>query len=533
MNKRLLLTLIYLLLSVTVVSAQATCPTNVILAFARAGSACLNTGRNQVCHGNGAVSFTNFEGDTLSTQAGNVLSARQIQNISTVASDEYTIALLRLQGALTTNDQRYVTLLTFGDTTLENLIEPQNELLITATGSLNVRQSPADNAPILAQISVRESLTANGRTQGNTWLRVIIPGQNETPDIIGWVIASSTTTTGNLNTLSLVDGNTRYQNAFQSFNLLSGVNDAPCDGAPQSGILLQTPNITTPVTFSINGQPITVAGTAYLQAHPNLIIHVLDGEVITADSYYPAGASIGATYDRESLTALPINNLPVRFSIPAALSDAQLAEARAAYQARITPPTAVVGQPTQDTRCRRVTRHTVDLRAGAGTNFEIINELPANRALTPVLAAYDNDGNLWWQLTNSNWLPLSAVSESGICPEVPQTSYAPPPTHNRLSLETCASTNGAIRAGQTVTLEFVPPAFDSLAEAQQATQIDPGRISVENRSLRITVSRPERIAVDRYVRVWSATWRAESGTFRLRGQRLTYDMICDITVPVN
>jgi hypothetical protein len=531
-NRRFWLIFAFFLITPITVLSQAICPASVILALARAGSACLNTGRDQLCHGNGSVTAAGFGGDVLASQEGTILAAESVQTLTLAGSEEYSVALLRVQGALSTNDQRNMTFLAFGDVMLENLVEPNAELLITATGTLNVRELPSDTAPILAQVSVRESLTAIGRLADNSWFRVIVPGEGDTGDIIGWVVASSITTLGNLNALNQVDPNLPHRNPFQEFRVQTAADDAPCAGTPESGLLLQTPNVTTPVRFSINDILINVAGTIFLQANPDLVMHVLDGEAIVSDAYYPAGSSMGADYDQAELAPLPINNFPVRFIIPAALSADQVSEAQAAYLARFVTPTPVLGEPTEDTHCRRVTRRPVDLRAGPGMNFEIVNQLAADQRVAPILAVPDADGNIWWQLSSSNWIRASFVAESGICPEIATTSYAPPPSTNHLSLETCESDNGAIRAGQTVTIDFVPPAFETIGEAHDATLIDPGRISVENIPLYVRATAPQPIGLDRYIRVFSATWRAEAGRFRIVGDRLSYEVICDITVPV-
>ena len=37
---------------------------------------------------------------------------------------------------------------------------------------------------------------------------------------------------------------------------------------------------------------------------------------------------------------------------------------------------------------------------------------------------------------------------------------------------------------------------------------------------------------ERYLRIFRANWTAEPGTYRVRGERLSYIAICYLTVPV-
>jgi hypothetical protein len=96
------------------------------------------------------------------------------------------------------------------------------------------------------------------------------------------------------------------------------------------------------------------------------------------------------------------------------------------------------------------------------------------------------------------------------------------------------TTNGPLRAGQQVRIEFVPPAFDGYREAVAATRIDPGRIKVNERYFYVYADDPVlRSGTDnRYFRIFYTHWTAQPGTYRITGDRLTYELICNLTVPV-
>ena len=529
-------------------SAQATCPASVILALARAGSACLNVGRDQACYGNGTVSAIGFDGSELFAQTGDVINAEDIQTLTVGGGDEYSVASIKIQASLGSNDGRDLTLLAFGDVTIQNLAPPTPELLITATGTLNIREFPTDSAPILAQIGVRDSLNANGRTPDNAWLRVIVAGERGARDLIGWVSSDSITTSGNLLTLtSIADPSQPYIRPFQVMNIQSSENDAPCEGTTESGVLIQSPSVDVReyVDFTVNERPTRLAGTMFVQTVPtpnvetNSRVWALDGEALLGDVFLPAGTryyliglNLVEPYERAEIAALPINNLPVRFAIPEALTTEAYEAALAVYQARSVTPTPPPPDPTLLAACQRTIRINADLRAGPGTNYEIVNSISADTRVYPVIAAEDLNGLLWYQLQNSNWISADLVEESGLCEPVPTSSYSEAPTSNVLSLETCGTSNGPIRAGQLVTIEFVPPAFDNLYDAQRATSIDPGRITVENRRQTVRASQPQSVGGERYVRVFSTIWRAATGTYRITGDRLSYEVICDVVVSV-
>ena len=126
------------------------------------------------------------------------------------------------------------------------------------------------------------------------------------------------------------------------------------------------------------------------------------------------------------------------------------------------------------------------------------------------------------------------ISETGECQPVQISDRFTPPQNNTLSLETCQTTNGPLRAGQWVRIEFRPPPFDNLGEARDAVIIDPGRINIGVDRIRASATDPIRLGTvdDRYIRTFYVNWEAVPGTFRIEGDRLTYEPICTITVPV-
>lgn len=526
------------------VNAQAECPANVMLILARAGAVCNQLERNMMCYGNGEVSAAFYEADAPFGQPGDRVALEGIQHVRT-GDDGWGVTRLEVQASLPDAPQRSVTFSLFGRSALTNHVPPTPMITLVSAGTVNIRSQPALNGEVVTRVGIRGSLVANGRTADGGWLRVIVPDDGA----IGWVsVDAPISLSANAGQLTIVTTDTPFLRPFQDFSLLTEMDEGLCEGAPRSGMLLQTPNTVDFVDFVANGVPLRVAGTLFL--HGRLTIDVLDGRALVGASederFVPTGARVRITlddagladgpptsvepYDVAALDGLPVNNLGYRFTIPAALDEATIEAQTAAFYAPVVTP--VPPEERMHNMCRRETLRAATLWAGPGRFYEAINEIAAGAAVRPVLAARDANGVVWWQLENSNWIMASAVQTSGPCAEVPFTDVVPPPRINSLSLETCESSNGQLRAGQQVTVTFLPPAWETLADAQAAPRIDPGGITVNGRALRVSASAPQRIAEARYVRTFSAVWTAEAGSYRIEGERLSYVAICNLTVPV-
>ena len=136
---------------------------------------------------------------------------------------------------------------------------------------------------------------------------------------------------------------------MQAFYFRSGLNDAPCPEAPDSGVLIQTPEGVQRVNFLINEVDISLGSTAYVQAQPSgdMTVSTLEGTVdvtaagttVTVPQGFRTlvpldanGAASGAPSEPEpidltELAALPVNILPIPLNLsaeatPEATSDA-------------------------------------------------------------------------------------------------------------------------------------------------------------------------------------------------------------------
>lgn len=536
--------------------AVAICPPPELLDFARSSSACFQLGRNEACFGNGAVNATFQDSVEPSSfkQAGDIVPLDHLRSITlSPVEDDVAIATLAVQASLPDAEANSMFFLLFGDVRIFNSVDYLAEVSAIAKGTLTIRKTPDTNSEIITQLGVNSGVIATGRTADGKWLRVSLPDAQA----MGWVATDLVSTLHTLSVLSVVEPTTPLYKPFQV--LVIETHDAAlCGGQSAGGLLMQTPNVKESASITINGVDVRLAGTAYLQTLESgyLSINLLDGEAeITVGSqmtFVPAGSQVRISidpethlaagqavqaepYDGTQFAGLPLNNLPARIQLVDALTPEQISSLTDGHTNQ-SPVTITRLTPEPSTVCRYFTSGTATLLAGPGEFYEAINEIQSNARVYPVLQIKDADGNIWWQLNNSNWIRANAVSQLGECVDIPLTDVVPPQPYNILSMETCKTQNGPLRVGQNVTIEFKPPAFENYYDASIALQVDPGQIAIDERYQRVNASAPISIGTagsdqERYVRVFSTQWKATGGTHKIISERLSYILTCNVTVP--
>jgi hypothetical protein len=153
---------------------------------------------------------------------------------------------------------------------------------------------PGDMVDITALQSLRLS-SMNTTTQ--EWGVALMQLQANLPD-----------TLPGQNVTILLFGNVEIENATSddgelAFYFQSGIGDAPCAEAPDSGILVQTPEGVSSVSFRVNEVDIELGSTAYLQAQPSadMDVSVVEGQAIVSAQgvaqIVRAGATTGVPLD--------------------------------------------------------------------------------------------------------------------------------------------------------------------------------------------------------------------------------------------
>ncbi|MBN1287576.1 MAG: SH3 domain-containing protein [Anaerolineae bacterium] len=343
---------------------RLTCPGIVESALGVINQACQQTGDNQACYGHILIQANPPPGieSLVFDQEGDIADLTEVRSLRLSPMDVeaglWGVSLMRLQTNLAAVARsESVTFIAFGDVEMTDASKASALLnvKISATEAVNVRRTPSVDAFILGTVQPGQTLIATGRLADGTWLRVVLPGAGET----GWVYRPLVTDTGDIETLDVVEPDELYYTPFQAFYFRSGAGDAACLQAPESGLLIQTPEGVGEVRFLINEVSIQFsAATAFLQAAPGgaLTLSLLDGAADVqafgaTQSVYPGtqvsiplGGSLSPAglpqpprpYDKGTLDKLPTDVLgkPVAVLLP--LTEDEILKMQTALPADLT-----------------------------------------------------------------------------------------------------------------------------------------------------------------------------------------------------
>ncbi len=314
----------------------ASCPGVVRVALETTDDACAGLAQNEACYGHVLVQaqLRSSSGVIAFNQAGDTTDLLDIESLQLSSMDTTTgmwgVALMNLQTYMQYAEPEDVTFLLFGDVTVENQVQPVARIAVTvsATTYVNVRLGPSARAGAIGTLAPGQTVVAQGRLADSSWLRVEMPDSGR----VGWLSADLARSEQPLDSLDVMEGWTPYYGPMQAFALRSGADDSLCPEAPESGILIQTPEGVAEVTLLVNGVDVQLSNaTAFLQAQPNgtLSVDVLDGWVdVTAGgvtqtgfagtqisvpldaSGSPAGPPVfPVPYDPGNVNALPVASL--------------------------------------------------------------------------------------------------------------------------------------------------------------------------------------------------------------------------------
>jgi hypothetical protein len=351
----------------SIVRAQEDCPAIVRTALDTANQQCSATGRNEACYGNILLDAQPQPGvtDLQFSQPGDTTPVEAIKTLHLSPLDQATnqwgVAVMRIQADLPdTLPGQNVTFLLFGDVQITNAVGGESAPTITATAATNanIRAHPSTSAAVLSSLAPNTSITVDGILADQSWLHV----RQSDQDVSGWVLASLLNIEGNLDTLSIIDpaASTVSFAPMQAFYFQTGVGDRPCESAPDSGILVQTPEGAGRVHLRANEVDITLGSTAYLQSGGGtMTVSVVDGtatlETDGVTQFVPAGTyseiplgtdgmasgspAYPQPYDYEALTTLPVQiALPKTVTIAPALVEADISAAVSEAEAEASAP---------------------------------------------------------------------------------------------------------------------------------------------------------------------------------------------------
>jgi hypothetical protein len=317
---------------------------------------------------------------------------------------------------------------------LENASDKSSEFLafgatVRAIEGANMRAAPAQDAPLIGQLTANQSATAIGRLSNNAWI-LLLEG--------GWVSADLLHSRFAWDLLEVVPPETNapadgwIYGPMQAFTFRSGSEDAPCAGAPDSGILMQTPEATT-VEILVNGIRLQFDGTLYLQADSSgeMVVSVLEGEIyLDQNTVFSAGKRLQVRreeagfkllaapedYDYVRARYLPLNLLPRKIELPFSLGG---------VIQPFVPGTGFLANVKPTDPCVIAWNVDVNIRGGPGPEYPLRQGVPANYSARPDGLANGTDGVLWWRLAEGLWLRSGLASIAGTCLDLPMVEVPP------------------------------------------------------------------------------------------------------------
>lgn len=342
-----ILCLMAILLVVTLAKAQQDCPEIVEVALESAREGCSDLELNEACYGS---SFIEAEArpyidEFVFLQSGDRADILAIDRMRLSAMDTragtWGIALMEVQSQQDEADG--ATLLLFGDAALQS---SDQLLTVETTQPTQVYAFPQTDSAILETVAINTTIIANGRLETGDWLRVWLP-----EGAIGWLSAAQMVTPEDLNLLPVIAldqamiepeaNNSALYGPMQAFYFESGTNDAPCANAPESGMLIQTPEGEASVTIWMDEVVVQLDGTVYVQAQADgdMALYLLEGSaqveaqdasrtaiagtvvMVPLDQNLTASGapSEPAPYDAADLAGLPTDLLPENVSAAAPL----------------------------------------------------------------------------------------------------------------------------------------------------------------------------------------------------------------------
>ena len=439
-------TLMVLFLSLTIVVAQTDCPALVRTAIETAASICEATGRNQLCYGNNSLTVIARETESEATfgNPGDLLNVEDVQRLElspmNLSDETWAVVIMNIQADLPASTSENVTLLPFGEAVIDNLGDAvQIGARIVAPNAINVRSAPSTQGSIVRILDPGIPVTLNGRNAAGDWYHVQL-GEGEAGWIVGYLVQAD----ADLTTLRVIDNNdTPGYVPMQAFTLQTGMGDAGCAEAPNSGLLVQTPEAAGDIQLQVNGVDIQLSGTAFLQAEAGngLFVSILEGSgtlsALAKSVIVPAGAGSSVLidenllvsdvpadptpYNPEDLQALPLSLLPRQIELIEPLRPRDI--------------TRLAG-------CQIMSESDLtNFREGPATAYFTTGTLDGNRPYRVTGWTNGGDGFVWWRVSARQWVRVDLVTASGNCDSVAYADDRPSqPTTSGYSTDlTCTS----------------------------------------------------------------------------------------------
>lgn len=246
---------------------------------------CDATSTNEACNGHPLTDAQLRPGisETAFDETGEIVEVSEIVTLQLSAMDEesedWGVVLMEVIAVPTdSEDEQFdddVQILLFGDVVINDALY---RIDITIPPGTNIRANPSQNSDVIISTQAETHLVASGRLDDSSWLRVVLPDNDEST---GWISTNLVSTEEDITLLSVVDASDNSGSAYSAMNSIvvqTGSEDAPCAEAPNSGMLIQTPEGIAAVTFVMDEVVVQMNGTGFVQAQPGGELTVNVGE---------------------------------------------------------------------------------------------------------------------------------------------------------------------------------------------------------------------------------------------------------------
>lgn len=429
-SNRIWLIALAVFLTMTVAAQTDSCLVLYRTALVSAALECDDLSADSLCYGNIGLSAELIPdvGTLPFSFPGHRLNVRDVAALESAPLDldagDFGVALGRLG---VRGSDSLASLVVIGDATITNHSAGLLTFAVRVTfaDGIFARSAPTTEAEIVQPLAVNQEVLASGRIADSSWLQVIIPG-----DRVAWVSADLVAAMDEnfaFDALAVTEDTPQtLALPFRDLTLVSGINDSPCEGVPESGILLQSPEESA-LTLRINGQTLSLDGTVFVQAEDEnvLMVSLMDGTAtissddteiaLTAGERYDSGADIRIlSYDYDRVESLPYELLEREVIIESHWLDV------------LIPAT---DQPlaglTTESACTIAVGEAVTVRVGPGTDYQRRGSLLAGQSANPTGRAVGSNGRVWWRITGGAWVANDVVVIGGNCNAVPQVEVVP------------------------------------------------------------------------------------------------------------
>jgi LysM repeat protein len=271
--------------TVTQTLAQdSACPALVELALSQVGDNCSDLGRNVACYGYNSVAatFSQSVNNDFFSQPADRSRLEQLRTLSTTPLDlglgQWGIAVMNVQANVPdTLPGQAVTFMLFGNTEIENAVEPIDDSVDPATiitqAAVDLRSGPTPNSAVVSTVAAGTVLEATGLSEDGSALQV------SSTEFSGWIDRSVVNANPVLDALPVI-GNAS-QTPMQSFYFRTQPDGLECSQTP-SVLAIQSPEGIT-VNLNANGADIQIGSLIVLEIlddERTMRLTVLDGEAV-------------------------------------------------------------------------------------------------------------------------------------------------------------------------------------------------------------------------------------------------------------